>query len=142
MTTPCRIEPSLWFSDDIDELTEAATRCQSCELIATCRPLGDSEVHGVWGGVIVGGAKVKASARNCTRAACGNEFSTTNPRQKYCSRYCGDQVSREASEARKVAVVRVCAREGCGVEFETKRDTRFCSRTCVNLARAAKHTAA
>ncbi|SDR87801.1 WhiB family transcriptional regulator [Paraoerskovia marina] len=54
---PCRsgsvAATAIWTSDDADEQLEAASRCESCPVLAECRAYGLAHVRekGVWGGM-------------------------------------------------------------------------------------------
>lgn len=55
-TTPCEADPDLWFSEALDDVREAQSRClNGCPLAAldACRARGEGETWGVWGGTSV-----------------------------------------------------------------------------------------
>jgi WhiB family redox-sensing transcriptional regulator len=47
---PCKTNPELWFSDDVQDRSEAIAECFMCPKRQECAELGQDEEHGIWGG--------------------------------------------------------------------------------------------
>lgn len=75
-------------------------------------------------------------------AACGAPFTTSQPKQVYCTRECGrqhrvrppwaEQVLRHSQERRR------CAWCGRSFDYHPKQRTRFCNGSCRNAARGPR----
>jgi len=145
--TPCMRQPDLWFSSDPDDQYEAAAACGFCPLRAECRPVGDGEIYGVWGGVLRGrthNTVVQPFRRDC--GWCGNEFTARTSVAVYCSTVCKKQGKLRAEQNRtrkpKPTVVQTetkCDHHPCGKSFvPTRRGQMFCTPLCSKQARRAR----
>lgn len=89
MTTPCRTyDRDVWFSEDPWDQLEAVQLCHTCPIEQTCRPMGTGEIHGVWGGVIYGGTRLKLDPIKCGNPECSKEFTPKSTRVRFCSPKC------------------------------------------------------
>ena len=58
-----------WTSDDQGERELAATWCAGCPILRQCAAAGESESHGVWGGVDVSLMRTKRERVQALQAA-------------------------------------------------------------------------
>jgi hypothetical protein len=52
MSTPCRLDPELWFSNEAADKREAKRLCHTCPVQAQClnEALDSNQRFGIWGG--------------------------------------------------------------------------------------------
>lgn len=101
MNLPCSTQGrDLWFSKDYYDQLEAIALCHTCPVIDSCRELSAGEVHGVWGGVLVGGTKKTKMPIVCDNPECGKEFVPANSRVRFCGGRCRDRADRIRRTAR------------------------------------------
>lgn len=107
MTTPCRTyHRDVWFSEDPWDQLEAVQLCHTCPIELACRPAGSGEIHGVWGGVIYGGTRLKPDPIECGNPECGKEFVPKSTRVRFCSPACrtrADTISRRKPRQKSAA---------------------------------------
>lgn len=56
-------DAEMWFSDDLDERAEAILLCGSCSVHAACFLEGQTQTHGIWGGVDMNARRQKVDPR-------------------------------------------------------------------------------
>lgn len=129
---PCDREPDLWFSSDPTDQHEAAQACSYCPFAIACEKFGADEVHGVWGGRLLGSTRTRRQPKPkpCAYAECGKEFVTATASAKYCAPECRD-LAFNARRRAAHALQAWCAFEPCRKRFTRKmKSQRFCSTEC------------
>lgn len=105
MDIPCRTyDRDVWFSSDPIDQLEAIELCHTCPIEDSCRPLGTSEIHGVWGGVLYGGKRIALEPITCGNPECGKSFTPKSSRVRFCSGTCrtrADTISRTQARQQK-----------------------------------------
>jgi hypothetical protein len=111
MSTPCRLDPELWFSNEAADKREAKRLCHTCPVQAQClnEALDSNQRFGIWGGEDMTNyrlrRRVPADATK-TCAHCGDAFwphrresRTDWGLRRFCSRGCANR----SSHAKRVA---------------------------------------
>jgi WhiB family redox-sensing transcriptional regulator len=96
--TPCQSNPELWDSTDPIDQQEARTACGFCPVREACETWGRREIHGVWGGKVMGRTSVPPPPRGplrrsgvaatCAWPDCARVFEQFRPDNRFCSRPC------------------------------------------------------